>query len=204
MPAPPARNREGACQLLPERIRPRPREELVARLQGGEGHRAVAPLAVDRGALLPLEGNVLLAGLVSRQGAELGQRIHPEGKGGLEVARATAQLPRVELGDSALELLESEVVWPRRVLDSGCSCTSSAVHRHVKQPITGPHVGGEDIVDRGGTAVGQLHLEAFKSRLLVFELHLEVFKLTRGWRHRPNRRGGHAAAAEAMSMVARA
>ena len=165
---------------------------------------------------------MLLAGLVSRQGAELGQRIHPEGKGGLEVARATAQLPRVELGDgapsscsrvrssgrdvSSLELLESEVVWPRRVLDSGCSCTSSAVHRHVKQPITGPHVGGEDIVDRGGTAVGQvLHLEAFESRLLVFELHLEVFKLTRGWRHRPNRRGGHAAAAEqAMSMVARA
>ena len=124
LPAPPARNREGACQPLPERIRPRPhawREELVARLQGGEGHRAVA-LAVDRGALLPLEGNVLLAGLVSRQGAELGQRIHPEGKGGLEVAR-------VELGDGALELLESEVVlWPRRVLDSGCSCTSSAVH----------------------------------------------------------------------------
>ena len=48
MPAPPARNREGACQPLPERIRPRPhawREELVARLPL-EGNVA---LAVDRG-----------------------------------------------------------------------------------------------------------------------------------------------------------
>ena len=99
MPAPPARNREGACQPLPERIRPRPhawREELVARLPL-EGNVALAVDNVDRGALLPLEGNVLLAGLVSRQGAELGQRIHPEGKGGLEVARATAQLPELNL-----------------------------------------------------------------------------------------------------------
>jgi hypothetical protein len=63
---------------------------------------------------------VLLAGLVSRQGAELGQRIHPEGKGGLEVARATAQLPRVELGDGALELLESEVLR-----SSGCGGSGS-------------------------------------------------------------------------------
>ena len=51
---------------------------------------------------------------------------------------------------------------------------------------------------------GHLRFEAFELRLLVFELRLEVFELTRGWRRRPNRRGGHAAAAEAMSMVARA